>query len=590
MDELQFYPTGYQLASKAWGKFQNKDIVRVLEPSAGNGDLLKPLLERFDSRYSRRPDIDAIEINMERHPALTAKGINVVGIDFTEYGGIGAGYSHIIMNPPFNVGVQHVLKAWDILFDGELVAILNAESLRNLCTNERRLLASIIEAHGSVEFIEDAFTSPDTLRTTQVEIALIYLKKTSDFMSELIAKDLSDDAMTGAGLATGFTAPNNEIALKKTAIENSVRVFNAAVKAQRDAVFFEARSGYYSSLLGSTLATLNAKDTNQSPAAPKTSQEWVQKELMNRYIELKDRAWTSILRSTDVQSRLSSKAAKKIEAEFESIKKLEFTVKNIYGFILGLIEKQSEINLSMMLDVFDTVTKYHSENRIYYKGWKSNDKHRTQAFKMKANRFIIPGYQNSGWRGQAPWELVRFVEDFDRVFAMLEGKQNAEVSLSSLFSMHYDKLKSGERLSGSYFDVRYYPGAGTIHFFPTRKDLVDRLNRMVGKERGWLPQDERQANSDFIEQYEKAEKLAGKVEAAIKIWSGGGRSWSARDIEWHITRGSPEESKYYIDEFGQIIDSVLADAGYDVQNLLGNAPDDVQKDVGGNQIQLLSAA
>lgn len=31
------------------------------------------------------------------------------------------------MTPPFASGVEHVLKAWNLLYDGELVAILNAE-------------------------------------------------------------------------------------------------------------------------------------------------------------------------------------------------------------------------------------------------------------------------------------------------------------------------------------------------------------------------------------------------------------------------------------------------------------------------------
>lgn len=73
------------------------------------------------------------------------------------------------MNPPFNQGCKHVLHAWDILFDGEIVAILNAETVKNPFSAERRLLAQLIEDHGSVEYIKDAFMDPDTQRKTRLK-------------------------------------------------------------------------------------------------------------------------------------------------------------------------------------------------------------------------------------------------------------------------------------------------------------------------------------------------------------------------------------------------------------------------------------
>jgi len=63
---------------------------------------------------------------------LKASGrqVAVVGHDFLEFK-MGAIYSHIIMNPPFSQGAAHVLHAWHILYDGEIVALLNAETVRN---------------------------------------------------------------------------------------------------------------------------------------------------------------------------------------------------------------------------------------------------------------------------------------------------------------------------------------------------------------------------------------------------------------------------------------------------------------------------
>jgi len=61
-------------------------------------------------------------------------------------------------------------------------------------------------------------------------------------------------------------------------------------------------------------------------------------------------------------------------------------------------------------------------------------------------------------------------------------------------------------MPSTYFDVRFYPGVGTIHFYPTNKAIIDRFNRLVGKERQWLPQDDSQASKAFWKQYDSAWK------------------------------------------------------------------------------------
>jgi len=78
------------------------------------------------------------------------------------------------------------------------------------------------------------------------------------------------------------------------------------------------------------------------------------------------------------------------------------------------------------------------------------------------------------------------------------------------------ELKLGERLSTSYFDVRFYAGVGTVHFYPKRKDLIERMNRVAGKLRNWLPDDETASDPRFWEQYEQAEKVTRKMDQLKK--------------------------------------------------------------------------
>lgn len=106
MNDLQFYPTPSSLAYKAFRKFKNREVIRILEPSAGRGDLLVGFIT---GNYSRTDLIDAIEIDLDNQAVLRGKGINVIDADFLQFDGA-ALYSHVLLNPPFLQGADMLLK------------------------------------------------------------------------------------------------------------------------------------------------------------------------------------------------------------------------------------------------------------------------------------------------------------------------------------------------------------------------------------------------------------------------------------------------------------------------------------------------
>ena len=95
--------------------------LRVLEPSAGLGDLIDPL------QYKEDIDLEVIEFNYSRREILKLKGYEVVGHDFMEHEGQ---YDRIIMNPPFeNLNdIDHLRHAWDCLALGGRVVCIMSES------------------------------------------------------------------------------------------------------------------------------------------------------------------------------------------------------------------------------------------------------------------------------------------------------------------------------------------------------------------------------------------------------------------------------------------------------------------------------
>ena len=542
--DSQFYPTPPALAARAWAMFRNREFVRVLEPHAGHGDLA---VAHPDYKGYRTPSIDCCEIDIGKHGVLRGKGLNVVGFDFLEFGN-GSFYSHVICNPPFSEGAAHVLKAWDILWDGEIVAILNAETVRNPFSRDRQRLVGLIERFGTVEFVEGAFAVAQVQRKTDVEVALVYLRKQADLQHDIIGDlldDLRGDGETPDRLGAGYAQPY-EVALPNSVIENSVAAFNAAVRAMRDAVFGEARAGYYACLLGETMAVRNGEGPQTRPAV---SVREVHEDMAKRYEALKDRAWAGILRSTNVTARLSSAAQKRVESEFEQVKSLAFTVANVYGFLCGLAQAQGKVQLDMACDVFDLITKYHSENTVFYRGWKSNDKHRTCGMRIKTTRFVLPGHSGNSY--SLSWESNQLLADFDKVFAMLDGKREPEVGLVRTFDEHYQSLRNGARMRSSYFDVRYYPGIGTIHFLPRDKMLVDRLNRLVGRQRKWLPPEGTPVSDAFWLQFDNAEKLDKAVRAEVNR-SSGRSSWD------HPLRGVFQNDSQRRAAAAQAIDQALA--------------------------------
>lgn len=490
---FQFYPTPRALAEKAIAKFQSHDYRRILEPQAGRGDLLAPLLDKWNRHYSSRHPaiIDCIEIDLENQAILRSKGLNVIDSDFLAYDGA-AMFSHCLMNPPFSSGDDHLIKAFNLLVDGELVAILNAETIRNPHTAKRKLICKWIEEHGSVEFLSEAFLDPDTQRKTSVEVALIWLQKTLDVKANF-TNGLEFEHVAGIDYQD-----KNGIALRQNTISNAVAVFNAAVQSLKAAEVAREEADYYARLLGRPLNELHKTTQDGDSVA-------IQERFNKGYDDLKKRAWTNVLHSTDFDKYLSSKAYQRLTTEFEDIAKLSFTESNIRGFLIGLVNNQGDMNIQMLLDCFDEITKYRPDNRAYYKGWKSNEKHRVLAYRVKMTRFIIP-VRNSYGLGPS-WEDLKKLQDFDKAFAMLDGKAQCSYGLHDLFSAMPNDLKRSQRMTTDYFDVRWYRHAGTVHFYPRNRDLIDRLNRMVGRQRHWLPNDDNAATREFWKHYERADKI-----------------------------------------------------------------------------------
>jgi len=193
-DNPDFYPTPRHIARKMLAKIINKEAKYYLEPSAGKGDIADviklPLTfdefcaenpeyktarsdryngPRWSDRENSRIHVDVIENYPDLIRVLHGKEYDVVGYDWLTYQGVSY-YDAIVMNPPFSEGAKHLLRAWEFIHNGEIVCLLNEETLKNPCTGDRLRLTQIIEQFGSVEYLGDCFSNAE--HKTSVNVAM----------------------------------------------------------------------------------------------------------------------------------------------------------------------------------------------------------------------------------------------------------------------------------------------------------------------------------------------------------------------------------------------------------------------------------
>lgn len=177
MYNASFYPTPPKVAEKMLAKAGKLSGRSILEPSAGKGDLADAAVGKLECYYHTRCRelVHCIEIEPELQAAIRGKGYPLVGTDFLTFWP-DEKYDLILMNPPFANGDAHLLHAWEILDHGDIVCLLNEQTLLSPCTANRKLLATVIEAHGEVEHLGRCFAE-DAFRKTQVRVSLVHLHK-----------------------------------------------------------------------------------------------------------------------------------------------------------------------------------------------------------------------------------------------------------------------------------------------------------------------------------------------------------------------------------------------------------------------------
>ncbi len=500
--KASFYPTPEKLIKKMIGKIKG-DPKKILEPQAGKGDIIKALAEEYDynsswSRYKfQGADISAIEIDPDLQATLRGKSIKVIDTDFLAYSGADQ-FDLIIGNPPFESGDKHLLKALDIMYRGEIVYLLNAETLKNPYTNIRKeLVKKLDEVKADIEYIKDGFKTSE--RPTGVEVALIHINIERSVEDDLF-KDIDVDKVGEDKVDK--VEDKNELSNGK-AICELVAEYNQVVSIGKDTII-----NYYRNYkkIGQYLK-LNRNASDYEADEDMTSK--MQGQLNEMLVDIRTDFWRRTLDLPEVKNKMTAKKTEEFNDKVSKCCDMVFTENNIRQFILNLIGSYKQTLTEAVMDIFDKFTIRHcysnglyDENIHMFNGWKTNN-----AFKV-GKKVIIPIY---GGYGDGPfndyngdWKLDYSVcselQDIDTVMNYFDGRGYYN-SIRQALDLAFQAGQS-RKIVSTYFTISVYK-KGTIHLEFNDMDILRRFNVAACMGKGWLPHSYGKKSYDGCSQEEK---------------------------------------------------------------------------------------
>lgn len=452
----------------------------ILEPSAGKGDLLKDL----------RCKIHTIEKDPSLREFLIGAGHMLIHDDFLTYD-TQYEYDAIIMNPPFDEGAKHVLKAIELAEKQNVKpcairAVINAETIENPFSNERKELIQKLERFGAtVTYHTEMFTKAE--RKTNVRIALIqcdiYPESKGGNAYDRIVNDLHDETVTNDAMKNALSTivTPNEVAERLHDIAHAIKLYEAHIeqlkthyKAKESLHYFEELSDYEQHYIPKSQHTLESET-----------------ERIRRHY------WARILDTKTFSEHMTNAGREKLQNTLNEVGRIEITTTNVQNLLQSLIQNKDRLLLDVCVDMFKNMTRYvmneYSKNIHYYNGWKTNNAYRLNKKIIVPNqiRFLgIMGIKMATEYDELDYEIKNYMDD------LMTCLQLIDPTIDPTF-----KARNAGEFENDVLRFKLFK-KGTIHIWFKNLELLNRFNFIVGQEFNWLPTDDEIKTSkkaqDFI--------------------------------------------------------------------------------------------
>lgn len=500
-----FYPTPTKVAKQMIAKLKG-EAQYILEPSAGSGAILDTIVDHFGMRsYKDSPIVEhyhrlyAVEVDQELCAILQQKDYRVVAFDFLKYNPSNF-FDTVLMNPPFNKGAEHLLHAVEILNSGEIVCLLNRETIDNpFSTNRSILLNRLKELNAEIEYIGQVFT--DAERKTMVDTVMVYIR--------IVGKPIDGfeywSTISEEVSKTDTPEVGNELT-SSSQIEATVASFNAVKNEMYEGFKHIQRAIYYSAGTIDPLSTSTEDALNdlKNIKDPQSSFYLAFNRFMDQY--RKD-SWKDVFRRTGADDLMSRKVRDRFTTDLEKGSNIDFTIENIQSIIENLFVDRLKIIRESITDIFDHLCSFDVKNKVYLvEGWKTNS-----AYKVN-QKMIIPYMVE--YNGYSPWS-VRYgyrsnevLNDLDRILCYLSGKKwvmnstdkeeiptrtilkTLDNRFSDLNNQYHGRITEDESQTGEseFFNIRFYK-KGTLHLMWKDAKLWERFNKEAAKGKRWIGED-----------------------------------------------------------------------------------------------------
>lgn len=476
MYNKNYYPTPKELIAKMVAPYKdNLKNLNILEPSAGMGAILDYL--QFNG--AKKTKLFACEIDQNFKPTLAGKGYKIIQDDFLNYSG-SMDFGLIVMNPPFDQGEHHLLKAWEIMRNGDIVCLLNEETIKNDNSVFRIQLGVLIEQHGSVEYLGPVFEAAD--RKTKVNVALVRLHKKTEGSSAYFD-------MKGSAQVDEIDLSSSETGIEKrdyiTALTDS---YKKAIESTQDMYKAMKRFNLFTS------AFCNEYEVPKLITAFfETSKKSGFSDAHNEFaLAFQKHAWDKIFSNTKVAGLMTNKVREKFNKWREEMGGIDLNEENIIMLFDALIQQRKAIADECIEDAFDKITGYASKDNRWGEqvGWKTNSKY------MVPEKFIIPYVVEPGWNGSITYSHHKseFLDDIDRAFCLVSGKAFENIystrNAVSRWCRSEPQPDDYGREESEFFTFKAHL-KGTVHFKVKDLNLLAEFNRRACAKKGFqLPDEE----------------------------------------------------------------------------------------------------
>ena len=511
---IDFYPTPVEVVEK----MLNGVIVsgkRVLEPSAGKGDIVQYLA------INGAKEVLACEIDFHLRSILENKPCRIIEDDFLNL--TSERVSHIdliVMNPPFSKNEQHILHAWEIAPSGcHIIALCNDSVLSNPFSQERKKLAETVKFNGNSTKFGSCFDNSE--RRTGVNVSCINLYKQAIEQDEFFGYfDLSEDEEEKCEVP-GLMSYNYVRDVVGRYID-AVNMFNEVIEVN------SKMNRLISPIDGTMNIAFGAFNTSRDGRISATDRDTFKKELQKS-------AWRAIFGKFDLEKFVTRGVREQLNNYIETQEHVPFTMKNVYKMIEMVIgTSQSRMN-DVLVEAFEKICSFSSENSTAGEKWKTNSDY------MLNRRFIKPSICEWDKRWPKDYVEIRGDGEFDDIIKALchltGSNYDDYIPLSYFFSCPYKLMREDGSLIGGYsncfrdtdgwrgavnrrdellkqgievtivkterewgqwvnwgfFRVRGYK-KGTMHFEFIDEKVLEMFNRRVAEIKGWrLPKSTKKA-------------------------------------------------------------------------------------------------